>query len=250
MRLQGKNAIITGAASGLGAGIAAAFIREGANVLLTDVNDSKGAMLAAELSPNAEYLHLDVTSEEEWGRCVEHFSSLDIVVNNAGISLLGSIEEVTKETFRSIYDVDVLGVLLGCRFAISAMKKNGSGSIINLASSTAVKPEPEMPVYCSAKAAVTSVSKSVALHCARNGYGIRVNTILPGLIQTDMLDYVLGQVPADKREEAMDRWKSKFPIGRLGRIEEVAAAAVYLASDSEAGFTTGLDLLVDGGSGI
>lgn len=250
MRLDGKSAMITGAASGLGAGIAAGFVREGAKVLVTDVDDEKGILVAESLGAKAEYLHLDVTSAEDWRRCVEHFERLDIVINNAGVMSLGSIEEFTKEKFRLIYDVDVLGVFLGCRFAIEAMKKNGGGSIINIASSTAVVPEPEMPVYCSAKAAVTSISKSVALHCAKKGYGIRVNTILPGIIQTEMLEFGLSQVPADKKQEAMTRWKNKFPLGRIGQVEEVAAAAIYLASDRESGFTTGLDLLVDGGSAI
>jgi NAD(P)-dependent dehydrogenase (short-subunit alcohol dehydrogenase family) len=250
MRLKDKTAIVTGAASGLGAGIAQGYIDEGAVVLLTDINEEKGQAVADSLGEKATFMRHDVTSEGDWEKVMAHFDQLDILVNNAGITSLGNIEQVTVESYRQMYDIDVLGVLLGCRFAIEKMKDGGPGSIINISSSTAVLNEPELAVYCSAKAAVLSINKTTALHCANNKYGIRCNAILPGIIQTEMLDFALSQVPEDQREAAMQRWSDKFPIGRIGKVAEINAAAVYLGSEEESGFTTGLEMLVDGGAAI
>jgi NAD(P)-dependent dehydrogenase (short-subunit alcohol dehydrogenase family) len=250
MRLENKTAVVTGAASGLGAGIAKAYIDEGACVLLTDIDEEKGQGVADALGENATFLKHDVTSESDWEKAMSHFDQLDILVNNAGVTSLGNIEQVTVESYRHMYDIDVLGVLLGCRFAIAKMKEGGPGSIINISSSTAVLNEPELAVYCSAKAAVLSINKTTALHCANNKYGIRCNAILPGIIQTEMLDFALSQVPDDQKEAALQRWYDKFPLGRIGKVSEINAAAIYLGSEEESGFTTGLEMLIDGGAAI
>lgn len=250
MRLEGKTALITGAAGGLGSTIARGFINEGANVVLTDLPDSNVEEAVSALGSRARFAALDVTDDKSWASVMDGIERLDVLVNNAGITSLGTIEEVSVEQYEQIFGVDVLGVLLGCKFAIEKMKSTGSGSIINISSSTSVSIEPQMATYCSAKAAVNNITKTAALHCCEQGYGIRVNVILPGLVQTAMLDDALAQVPPEQRETMLASWKAKMPIGRLGRLKEIVSAALYLASEAESGFTTGLEMLVDGGAGI
>jgi NAD(P)-dependent dehydrogenase (short-subunit alcohol dehydrogenase family) len=246
MRLKGKSALVTGAASGLGEGIARRFAREGAMVLAADIDEAAGSWVAADLGSAARFVHLDVTSEESWSSALQHAPALDILVNNAGIVTMANIEQITAEIYRRDMDVDVLGVLLGCKHGIAAMRAGG-GTIINMASAVAKRAEPEMVAYSGAKAAVCNITRAVALHCAGQGYAIRCNAILPGIIHTSMVDKALSQVP--EPEEAYRRWCAKQPVGRLGRIEEVAAVAVHLASD-ESEFMTGSEILVAGGNGI
>lgn len=244
MRLAGKTALITGAATGLGEAIASGFIREGANVIVSDIDEAAGAQSAASLGARARFVRLDVRDEKAWVGALESAGKIDILVNNAGVVSMANIEEVTLDTFRRDMDVDVLGVLLGCKHGIAAMRAAG-GSIINLSSAVAARAEPEMVAYSGAKAAVSNITRAVALHCARRGYPIRCNAILPGIIHTKMLDRALAQMPDPN--EALARWKAKQPMGRLGKVGEVTALAVYLASD-DSSFTTGAEMLVDGGN--
>lgn len=244
MRLAGKTALITGAATGLGEAIASGFIREGANVIVSDIDEAAGAQSAASLGARARFFRLDVRDEKAWVGALESAGKIDILVNNAGVVSMANIEEVTLDTFRRDMDVDVLGVLLGCKHGIAAMRAAG-GSIINLSSAVAARAEPEMVAYSGAKAAVSNITRAVALHCARRGYPIRCNAILPGIIHTKMLDRALAQMPDPN--EALARWKAKQPMGRLGKVGEVTALAVYLASD-DSSFTTGAEMLVDGGN--
>lgn len=250
MRLADKTALITGGSSGLGSAMARRFVAEGASVIIADIDADNGQALAAELGNKASFVALNVTQEGDWQRAMDQAGSIDIVVNNAGITTMGSIEELTLDQFRHEFEVDVVGVFLGCKYAVAKMKANPKGtggSIINMSSLAGVRATGSLTAYNAAKAAVTHMTKSVAMHCATNGYGIRCNSIHPGVIHTPILDKVLAQVP--NPDEVYAGWVATHPIGRIGKPAEIAAMAVYLASD-EAGFTTGAEFRVDGGSSM
>jgi NAD(P)-dependent dehydrogenase (short-subunit alcohol dehydrogenase family) len=250
MRLEGKTALITGGSSGLGNAMTRRFVAEGATVIIGDIDAENGQALARELGNKASFELLDVTQEDHWKRVLEGGVQIDILVNNAGITTYGSIEDLTLEQFRHEFEVDVVGVFLGCKYAVANMKANPAGtggSIINMSSLAGVRANAGLTAYNGAKAAVTHMTKSVALHCAASGYGIRCNSIHPGVIHTPILDKVLAQVP--NPDEVYAGWVEVHPIGRIGKPEEIAAMAVYLASD-EAGFTTGAEFRVDGGSSM
>jgi NAD(P)-dependent dehydrogenase (short-subunit alcohol dehydrogenase family) len=191
-------------------------------------------------------VRLDVSQEADWQAAFADAGPVDILVNNAGITTLGSIEEVTLEQFRHEFEIDVVGVFLGCKYGVAAMKANG-GSIINMSSMTGVRAQADLVAYNGAKAAVTHMTKSVALHCAKQGYGIRCNSVHPGLIRTPIIDKVLAQ--SDDPKALLASWEATHPIGRLGKPEEIAAICVYLASD-ESAFATGAEFRIDGGSTI
>jgi 3(or 17)beta-hydroxysteroid dehydrogenase len=246
MRLNGKTALITGGSSGLGAAMAARFVAEGAAVVIADIDDAGGEALAAELGEKARYIHLDVTQEADWASAMEGIDTLDCVINNAGITTAGNIEQVTLEQFRHEFEIDVVGVFLGCKYAVTKMKQTG-GSIINMSSLAGIKATADLVAYNGAKAAVAIMTKSIAAHCGKSRYGIRCNSIHPGVIRTPILDKVLAQVP--NPDEVYAGWVAVHPIGRIGTPEEIAAIAVYLASD-ESGFTTGAEFRIDGGSSI
>jgi NAD(P)-dependent dehydrogenase (short-subunit alcohol dehydrogenase family) len=247
MRLSGKVALVTGGASGLGRAICHRFVAEGASVIIADIDEATGSALATELGDAARYVRLDVTLEADWSHVMSPLGSLDILVNNAGITTLGSIEDVTLEQFRNEFEVDVVGVFLGCKAGVAKMKTGAGGSIINMSSMTGVRAQADLVAYNGAKAAVTHMTKSVALHCAKQGYGIRCNSVHPGLIRTPIIDKVLAQ--ADDPDSVYASWMEVLPIGRLGTPEEVAAICVYLASD-ESAFATGAEFRIDGGSTI
>jgi 3(or 17)beta-hydroxysteroid dehydrogenase len=250
MRLEGKTALITGGSSGLGNAMVRRFVAEGASVIIADIDVENGQKLAQELGNTASFELLDVSLEEHWKRVLEGGASIDILINNAGITTYGSIEELTLDQFRHEFEVDVVGVFLGCKYAVANMRANpngSGGSIINMSSLAGVRATGSLTAYNAAKAAVTHMTKSVAMHCATNGYGIRCNSIHPGVIYTPILDKVLAQVP--NPDEVYAGWVAVHPIGRIGQPEEIAAMAVYLASD-EAGFTTGAEFRVDGGSSM
>lgn len=246
MRLQGKTALVTGAASGLGEAIARRFASEGASVVIADIDEDGGRRVAAEIGGTSRFVRLDVTKPDDWADAMAQIPTVDILVNNAGITTLGSIEDITLEQFRREFETDTVSVFLGCQHAIKAMKARG-GSIINMSSLAGVRAGADLAAYSSAKAAITMLTKSVALHCANAGYGIRCNSIHPGVIHTAILEKVLQQTP--ERDALYAHWVSVHPIGRIGKPEEVAALATYLATD-ESGFTTGAEFRVDGGASI
>lgn len=246
MRLAGKTIFVTGGASGLGEAMSRRFVAEGASVVIADINADGGQSLADQLGSSARFVRLDVTQESSWKDALTGLDRLDVLVNNAGITTFGSIEDLTLDQLRHEFDVDVAGVFLGCKHAIPLMKAGG-GSLINIASMCGIRAQPDLLAYNAAKAAVILMTKSVALHCAVRRYGIRCNAILPGLIQTPIQDKVLAQT--EDPEAVFASWVSGHPIGRLGKPEEIAAMAVYLASD-ESAFTTGADFCVDGGSSL
>lgn len=245
-RLAGKTALVTGGASGLGAAIVRRFVAEGATVIIADIDAAGGAALASELGATTRFQILDVTREDSWAAAIATCDRLDVLVNNAGITTVGSIETLSLADFRTMLDIDLIGVFLGCKLATPLMNKTG-GSIINMSSMCGVRAQGELVGYNAAKAAVTHLTKSAALHYAAQGYGVRCNSIHPGAIHTPILDKVMAQV--EDGRALYDGWVASHPIGRLGKPEEIAAMALYLASD-ESTFTTGAEFRVDGGSSI
>ena len=249
-RLEGKRCFITGGASGLGAAIAERYVAEGAaEVVLADIDLDGATALAQTLGPVARAVRLDVSSENEWLATLDTCDGLDVLVNNAGITTLGSIEEVSLEQFVHEFNVDVIGVFLGCKYVIPKMRPphRNAGSIINMSSMCGVRAQADLVAYNAAKAAVTHLTKSCAIHFAKAGYQIRCNTIHPGLIRTPILDKVLAQ-SADP-DALYASFVATHPLGRLGMPAEIAAIAAYLAAD-ESAFATGAEFRIDGGSTI
>jgi NAD(P)-dependent dehydrogenase (short-subunit alcohol dehydrogenase family) len=197
-RLQGRIALVTGAASGIGAAIAVRFHAEGAIVVSTDIDDVAGAAAARALGERGRYLRLDVRQEDDWVRVFEQlersYGRLDVLVNNAGIGGFVQTrgphdpENLDLESWREVHATNLDGVALGCKYAIRLMKRHRSGSIINISSRSGVVGIPLMAAYASSKAAVRNHTKSVALYCAQQGYEIRCNSIHPGAILTPMWD--------------------------------------------------------------
>ena len=245
MRLQGKVALITGAARGQGAAEARLFAQEGAKVVLADVTDQEGIAVATEIAEegaDAIYVHLDVTNEAEWEAAiietVSKFGKLDILVNNAGIWRRGHVTETSSEQWDSILDVNSKGVFLGTKAAIPEMRKAGGGSIVNISSTAGLVGSRTSAAYSASKGAVRIFSKSTAIQYASEG--IRANSIHPGPIDTDMGDQVWPD--ATSREASI----SRTALARIGTAKDIAYGALYLASD-EASFVTGSDLVIDGG---
>ncbi len=247
-RLEGKIALITGAAMGLGAATARRLHREGAFVVLTDRKTEEGEKVARELGERAEFRALDVTQEEAWIAVVDAVvaahGKLDILVNNAGVGVVADIENTTIEQWRFVHAVNVEGVFFGCKHAVRVMKAGKSGSIVNLSSVAGIIGAPNMAAYCSSKGAVRTLTKSVAMHCARMGYNIRCNSLHPAFIETPMVQGLV-QALGDEAKARTGLARS-IPLGRIGEPEDVAAAVAYLASD-DAKFLTGVELPVDGG---
>ncbi len=252
LRLTGKTALVTGAGRGIGAQIARTFAAEGATVIVTDIDVATGMAVAEAL--DATFLRLDVSSEVEWAAVAERFPTMDVVVNNAGVTGFEGPsdgappahdpEHATLEDWRAVHAVNLDGTFLGCRYAIRAMRAKGAGSIVNISSRSGLVGIPMAAAYASSKAAVRNHTKSVALYCAGQGLNIRCNSIHPAAVMTPMWEPMLGDGPdrAD-REAAM---VADTPLKRFGTPSEVAALAVLLASD-EAAYMTGAELTIDGG---
>jgi NAD(P)-dependent dehydrogenase (short-subunit alcohol dehydrogenase family) len=253
-RLNGKVALVTGAARGIGEEIARAFLSEGAWVYLSDINDELGVHTAEKLGAPARYVRLDVRKEQDWASVtnflVDAHGALDVVVNNAGITGFENgdpgqdPENVSLEAWRSVHETNLDGVFLGCKYAIKAMRPKRTGSIINISSRSGLVGIPGAAAYASSKAAVRNHTKSVALYCAEQGLQIRCNSIHPAAILTPMWEPLLGHGP--DREARMMEFVRDTPLRRFGLPEEVAALAVLLASD-EAPYITGAELNIDGG---
>jgi 3alpha(or 20beta)-hydroxysteroid dehydrogenase len=243
-RLEGKLAIITGAAGGIGAATAARFAAEGASLLLTDADGAGARRVAGELGARASALAHDVTSEQDWhavaAAALEAHGRIDVLVNNAGIFLAASLGETSPEDFRRVLEVNTVGVFLGMRAVAPAMTQQRAGSIINVSSVAGLGGSPYLSAYASSKWAVRGMTKVLAKELAP--LGIRVNSLHPGQIDTDMNARQREKTPA-----LVDRLVRAIPMGRIGSPEEVAHAAVYLASE-ESVYTTGSELAVDGGT--
>lgn len=250
--LDGRVALVTGGARGLGAAAAKALAAQGAKVVVTDVSD--GNATAAEIG--GAYIKHDVTSEDDWIAAVAFakstFGGLDILVNNAGIFWMKPIALETLESFRKMQAVNVEGVFLGLKHAIPAIaergdKWDGGGSIINLSSVAGIIGSPMTLAYNASKGAVRLMTKAAALECARAGQKVRVNSVHPGIIDTPMMSNAAEAIAgASGVNDAMERFASFHPLGRLGRDTDIANAVAYLAS-SRAAFMTGSEMVVDGG---
>ena len=238
-RLQGKVAVLTGASRGIGAAQARQFEAEGAHVWITDVLDPEGRALAEELGEAVQYRHLDVSDEGNWERVIAEVMSthgkVDVLVNNAAISVLAPLEEISLDDIELMWRINQRGVLLGMRAVAGHMRGAGRGSIINFSSGAGVRGQTGMVGYAATKFAVRGMTQVAAGELASDN--VRVNTIIPGLIDTPGRD----ATPADERAK-----RPKVPLGRLGLASEVANMAVFLASD-EASYVTGGDFVVDGG---
>jgi len=252
-RLEGKVALVTGAAQGIGAAIAALFVANGSTVILTDINDERGLLQTKACGADASYLHLDVCQEQEWQSVIkavcEQHGKLDVLVNNAGITGFAETtgphdpENLDMDSWRVVHDVNLNGVVLGCKYAIKAMKAHG-GSIVNISSRSGLVGIPGAAAYASSKAAVRNHTKTVALYCAEHGMGICCNSIHPAAILTPLWDAMLGE--GEARAASLKAVEEGIPLGYLGSPNDVAYAAIYLASD-EASYVTGTELNIDGG---
>jgi NAD(P)-dependent dehydrogenase (short-subunit alcohol dehydrogenase family) len=253
-RLEGLVTLISGAAAGIGEGIAQAFVSEGASVVLTDIRDEEGEHLARRLGHRALYRRLDVRQEKDWALAIEavmeRYGKLDVVVNNAGITgfegdaVAHDPEHTSLENWRAVLATNLDGTFLGCKYAIRAMKHRGTGSIINISSRSGMVGIPGAAAYAASKAAIRNHSKSVALYCAEQGWNIRCNSIHPAAILTPMWDPMLGE--GEDREQRIQTIVKDIPLRRFGRVDEVAAVAVLLASN-EAAYMTGTEINIDGG---
>jgi 3(or 17)beta-hydroxysteroid dehydrogenase len=247
-RLAGKIAIITGAAKGLGEADARMFAREGATVILTDVDRLVGAQLAAEIGGNAEFHYHDVRRDAEWKALVEdvvaRHGRLDILVNNAGVVTLGNIETQTEDDYRFIMAVSADGTFFGCKHAVIAMKETGGGSIVNMASIASIIGEPSVAAYAAAKGAIESLTRSVAVHCANNHYNIRCNSVHPAGILTPMVIDVMRQTGAI----SADADPRTAPI-QLGSPDDIANTVLFLASD-ESRYISGAAIRVDSAKSV
>lgn len=256
MRLAGKNALITGAASGIGRATALRFAREGARVAVTDVNGREVEAVAALIEAgdgSARAQVLDVRVEADWERAIADVASrwggLDVMVANAGISFARPVAEMTLEEWRDVHAVNLDGVFLGTKHTVRAMRQEGrGGSIVIVSSASGVKASAGASAYCSSKAGVRLFAKTVALECA--GQGIRVNTVVPGPVRTPMwedMEFFQDLVQARGGVEAA--WQALEHDSLLGRFatpEEIAAGILYLSSE-EASYVTGTELVIDGG---
>ena len=247
-RLEGKTALVTGAASGIGLQTSIRLAEEGARVMMTDINLEEGRQQAEKLGANATFLKLDITEEEEWisvlDETVKRFDRLDILVNSAGMVLIADVEQITLEDWRKVHAVNLDGTFLGCKHGLIVMKEFGAGSIINLSSVSGMIGGFNLAAYNSSKGAVRMLTKSVALHCARAGYGIRCNSIHPTFIETPMLESMIRDSPDP--EKARQTLVRQVPLRRIGKPDDVANMIVYLASD-ESTFVTGTEMVIDGG---
>lgn len=250
-RVAGKVALVTGAASGLGYATAMRLALEGASVLLTDIDgasvDAAAVRVAQESGGRALAVPQDVTDEAGWGTALEiaeaQFGGLNILVNNAGIGPPGTVEDTSLAQWRQVHAVDLDSVFLGCKHALPLMAKSGPGSIINVSSVAGIIAAANLAAYNSAKAAVRHLTKSVALHCARQSYPVRCNSVHPAFVDTPILDQVGSKLsPADVRQ----KMARQIPLGRIGKPAEIASAILYLASD-ESSFMTGAEMVLDGG---
>lgn len=261
LRLDGKTALVTGAARGLGAEAARALAAVGARVLCTDVDEAPGAALAAgirDAGGEADFLAHDVTDEAQWERAVatavERFGGLDVLVNNAGIEEMVLLRDYPLERFRRLQEVNVIGVFLGLKHAVRTMSPDGAagkgGSIINLSSVAGLIGVAALSGYCASKGAVRLLTKAAAAECGQLKTGIRVNSIHPAVVRTDMGDAFLRHAVevglAPDMEAAEAAFLAGHPIGRYGEPRDIANAVLYLASDMSK-WTTGAELVVDGG---
>lgn len=251
--MDGKVALVTGGAEGIGAAIGRLVVAEGGSVMLADVQADKAAALATELGDRAAATNLDVRDFAQWERAVaatlEHFGKLNVLCNVAGISEPGNVIDVALDSWQRTIDINLNGTFYGCRAALPAIEANGEkGAIVNIGSMLALRPGAAFAAYCASKAGITALTKTIALDCAARGVPVRANVVHPGAIRTPMYNRYKHAGPAAP-EDIEAAFAATHPMNRIGEAEEVARAVVFLASE-DASFTSGVDLTVDGGGSI
>jgi 3alpha(or 20beta)-hydroxysteroid dehydrogenase len=241
-RLDGKVALVTGAARGMGAATARAFVAEGARVVLVDKRDDLGAQLAGELGESVAYESADVTDEAAWAHLAnvarDRFGGLDVLVNNAGIIRVQPLLETDLELFRKVLDTNLVSAFLGIRTMAPLIAERGGGSIVNVSSPQGIEGRLNMSAYTASKFGVRGLTRTAAIELGP--LGIRVNCVVPGPVRTAMTER------KGWSDEDYDRVYGGYPLARMGRPDEVAAVTVFLASD-ESSFCTGADFVADGG---
>lgn len=262
--LTGRKALVTGAARGIGAGIAQALAAAGASVMIGDVLAELGRETAQKIAATgakAGFVPLDVTQDADWASAVattvKELGGFDILVNNAGIEITSLVADVDADDLRKMFDVNVVGTMLGMKHALRSMRPNGSagqgGAVVNISSVAATIAFPAIAGYSATKSAVDRATRIAAMESGKLGYGVRVNCVYPGLVPTDMgmklaNDIVKAGLAASV-EAAVGDVIGQTPLGRLGAVDEMADAVVFLCSDA-ARFITGAGLPVDGGMGM
>jgi NAD(P)-dependent dehydrogenase (short-subunit alcohol dehydrogenase family) len=260
-RVEGKIALVTGAANGLGRCTALTLAREGAAVIATDLQAERGASLVAEIEAAggaAQFLRHDVTDEDAWSDVIAEIKRrhgrLDVLVNNAGIGLSSPVVDMSFADWRRQVAVNLDGVFLGVKHALPLIRESGGGSIVNVSSIAGIKASPNVSGYCATKGAVRLFTKSVALECAALKDGVRVNSLHPGIVETAIWDTLIGTGPegsnARPRGPTLAGLTAQaVPLGRPGQPEEVVAGVLWLASD-ESSYVTGTELVIDGARSI
>jgi NAD(P)-dependent dehydrogenase (short-subunit alcohol dehydrogenase family) len=261
-RVEGKVALVTGGASGIGRGCAERLAQEGATIVVTDLQDEKGAQTVAAIEAmggKASYLHHDVTTEQAWIDAIAAVKAqhgrLDILVNNAGIGIGGSVLTMSLADFQKQTAVNLDGVFLGVKHSIPLMRENGGGSIINMSSVAGLKGSAILAGYCATKGGVRLFTKAVAMECAAAKDGVRVNSVHPGIIETPIWDTIvgtgeIGDNARPPRGAALDAMSAEgVPLGVKGYPEDIANGVLWLASD-ESRYVTGAELVIDGGLSV
>ncbi|WP_332764254.1 SDR family NAD(P)-dependent oxidoreductase [Phenylobacterium sp.] len=261
-RVEGKVALITGGASGIGRGCAERLAEEGATVVVTDLQDEMGAEVVAVIvsgGGKADYLHHDVTGEQAWIDVIAAIKArhgrLDILVNNAGIGISGSVLEMSLADFQRQTAINLDGVFLGVKHAIPLMRQGGGGSIINMSSVAGLKGSAILAGYCATKGGVRLFTKAVAMECANAKDGVRVNSVHPGIIETPIWDSIMGTgEPGDNARPArpvvLDAMSAEgVPLGVKGYPLDIANGVLWLASD-ESRYVTGAEIVIDGGLSV
>ncbi len=252
MRIKNKVALVTGGGSGIGAATCLRLAEEGAIVIVSDLNLASAETVAAHIvSDGGQSLavHQDVTDESRWRQVikliVDEFGRFDVLVNNAGIALIGTAENTTLEDWRFTQQVNLESVFIGTREAIKVMKEKG-GSIINVSSIEGIIGEPKVAAYNASKGGVRVFTKSAALHCTSEGYSVRVNSVHPGFIGTAMVTGALESMTEAEALAFQERILACIPMGRMGEPSDIANGILFLASE-ESSYITGSELVIDGG---
>jgi 3alpha(or 20beta)-hydroxysteroid dehydrogenase len=240
VRLDGKVVLITGAARGQGAAAVRACVAEGARVYAADVRDDLGTALADELGDAVEYVHLDVSSEQDWADAVGKAGRLDVLVNNAGVLHFSALADTKLDDYERVIRINQIGAFLGMRAVVPAMREAGGGSIVNVSSIEGLAAAPYLVAYAASKFAIRGMTKVAAMELG--DHGIRVNSVHPGMIDTDMVRDAAGGAELDLAPIGR-----KVALRRVGRPEEIAGLVVFLASD-ESSYCTGAEFVADGGA--
>ncbi len=247
-RLSGKTALVSGGASGIGRATAKMMAAEGARVAIADRNLEGAEAVAREIGAAAFAIEIDVTQIEAWRAALtlveRRFGALNVLVHSAGIGGIGTVEDTTPEAWRAVHAVNLDAVFYGTQVALPLMRLHAPGSIVILSSISGIIAARNLAAYNSSKAAVRHLSKSIALHCARQGYGIRCNSVHPTFIDTPMVQGMFASLGGP--EAAREKLGRQIPLGSIGEPDDVAHAIVYLASD-ESKLMTGAELVLDGG---